>query len=108
MSQWNEYYKISKSNCLLPQDQTLHFIKNIDSNHDLAQNIEKVLVKKIRGLEYRNPVLLLTIEGMDNQSKLDTEDLETLFVVFGEIEEGGIHIVQHSRAIVKFKHLVNA
>jgi len=45
---------------------------------------------------------------MDNQSKLDSDDLSTLFVVFGEIEEDGIEIVQHSKAIVKFKHLVNA
>eukprot|EP00801_Mesodinium_rubrum_P002763 Mrub_02763.p1 GENE.Mrub_02763~~Mrub_02763.p1 ORF type:complete len:515 (-),score=89.15 Mrub_02763:77-1588(-) len=108
VAQWNDFYKISKSNCLLPQDQTLHFIKNIESNQDLAQNIEKVLINKIRGLEYLNPVLFLSIEGMDSQSKLDKEDLAILFVVFGEIEENGIEIIQHTKAIVKFKHLINA
>jgi len=53
-------------------------------------------------------VLLLTIEGIDSQSKLDKEDLLILFVVFGEIEENGIEIVQHTKAVIKFKHLVNA
>lgn len=45
---------------------------------------------------------------MDSQSKLDKEDLAILFVVFGEIEENGIEIIQHTKAIVKFKHLINA
>lgn len=45
---------------------------------------------------------------MDSQSKLDKEDLAILFVVFGEIVENGIEIIQHTKAIVRFKHLINA
>lgn len=72
----------------------------------MALTIEKYLIKEVRQLESRKPILNMRVEGMESSMQLDEEDLHTLFGVFGDIKM--LQVLPDCRARVEFHFLLNA
>jgi len=106
VAQWNEFYNINSSNTLLPNDQILHLLNRTKSDLDLAENIEKILIKKLYNLENREPKLILRVEGIENEFQLVTQDLKTLFNVFNNLKS--VKLIKNNEAIIEYHLLLNA
>jgi len=81
----------------------LHLIK---ADPELGLAIEKQLIRVVRNLESRLPILVLSIDGVDSSRALDKNDLQSLFGVFGDIKS--LDLLANNWAKIEFEFLVNA